>query len=457
MHVCGECGEASAKWQGRCPGCGAWGSLQEEPDPRGGGWGRAGAGAPGRRTGASGTTPDGPLRLGEVEAPAAGRCSTGLVELDRVLGGGLVAGGVVLVGGDPGIGKSTLLLQVADRLSRGGRPSLYVTGEESAYQVRLRAERLGVEAPDLYLLAETALERILAHAEGLAPSVLVVDSIQMVGTSGLPSAPGTVGQVRECAALLVGFAKRTGVPVVLIGHVTKDGSIAGPRVLEHVVDCVLYFEGERYSAYRLLRTVKNRFGPATELGVFRMAPEGLVEVPNPSEVFLTGDGTPRSGAAVAGALEGSRAFLVEVQALVADSAAGSPARRVTGVDPARVAMVLAVLERRVGLALADREVFVNAVGGARLTEPAADLAIAAAVASSHRDRPLPPGVVLVGEVGLGGELRRGDRLEARLVEAARLGFARAVVPRPGSEGLEVKGLALETASGLAEALEALGV
>jgi len=415
-YVCRQCGAQQAKWSGRCPECGEWNTLVEERYVE----------RSTRRTGEYGVSQARPIT--EIEPTDAARLASGIPELDRVLGGGVVLGGTVLVGGDPGIGKSTLLLQAADKFASGGLKVLYVTAEESLLQTKLRARRLGVESPNLLLLAETNIDLVFEEVERTRPEAIVIDSIQMVYSPDLPSAPGSVGQVRDSAARLVQYAKRSGTPLFLIGHVTKGGLIAGPRVLEHLVDTVLYFEGDRHHAFRLLRAVKNRFGSTNELGVFEMTPQGLVEVPNPSRLFLPQDLRPVAGSTIVPCMEGSRAFLVEVQALLATAHYGSAERKVSGVDYVRVCMLLAVLERRAGLQLVGQDVFVNAAGGVRVEEPAADLAIAVAIASSFQEFPVPHDTVLIGEVGLGGEVRAVSQIETRLGEAAKLGFRRALIP-----------------------------
>jgi len=441
IHACSRCGHQSAKWLGRCPECGAWGTFIEE------------AAAPSRA--APARPPAAPRPLAEIAVSAAQRCPTGLGELDRVLGGGLVAGSVVLVGGEPGIGKSTLLLQAASRLAAAGRGVLYVSGEESAAQIRLRGDRLGAESERLLVAAEIDVDAIVESARAVGPDLLVVDSIQAVRCADLGSLPGSVAQVRDSATRFVELAKGAGPAVLLVGHVTKDGSIAGPRTLEHVVDTVLQFEGDRHHAHRILRALKNRFGPADELGVFRMGERGLVEVPNPSEILLGERAAGAPGSAVLAAMEGSRPLLVEIQALIGQRAQGPPRRTALGLDPNRLAMVLAVLQRRAGLALSEREVFVNVTGGLSVAEPASDLAVAAALASSARGRPLPARWVVLGEIGLTGELRAVSRAEARLREAARLGFEAAVLPARGSEDLRLSGIRAHPAEDLEQALRLL--
>ncbi len=429
LFACRECGHAVPRWLGKCPACGEWDTLIEEvarnQTPAGGLRGSRGA------SGSGGSTP---IPLSQITADNSARQPTGVAELDRILGGGLVAGSAVLVGGEPGIGKSTLMLQVAHWLAEkgGGGKILYVTAEESALQLRLRAERLGAVSDRLLVLAENGLDCILHAAEAAEILALIVDSIQMVYCPELSSAPGSVGQVRECAAALIAQAKRRGVPLFLVGHVTKDGAIAGPKVLEHMVDVVLSFEGDRFHATRILRASKNRFGAVNEIGVFEMAAAGLRPVPDPSRLFLSGRQEEASGTVVTAPLEGTRPFLAEVQALVAPALPGSARRRVTGVDPNRAAMLLAVLEKRCGLVVSDQDVFLNVVGGAALSEPGGDLALALAVAASLRERVFPPDTVVLGEVGLGGEVRPVAQLEARLAEAARLGFKRALVPDGGT-------------------------
>lgn len=423
---CQACGFQAGKWYGRCPDCGEFGTVVEERPaaPRGAaGARRAGGSAAGAADG------PGPVRLAEVAVADAARVRTGVGELDRVLGGGVVPGSLVLIGGDPGIGKSTLLLQASQALARTAGPVLYLSGEESAAQVKLRADRLGVDAPELFVLAETRLEAVEGHLAAIRPRVLVVDSIQTVYLGELESAPGSVSQVRECGGRLMALAKGGGLAVFLVGHVTKEGALAGPRVLEHLVDTVLYFEGERHATYRVLRAVKNRFGSTNEIGVFEMSDRGLLEVANPSAVFLAERPRGAPGSVIVAALEGTRPLLLELQALVTPAHFGTPRRTVLGADYNRVCLLLAILEKRAGFPLQSQDVFVNVAGGARCQEPAADLAIALAAASSFAERALAPDVVVLGEVGLTGEVRAIGGLETRLREAAALGFAQAVVPR----------------------------
>ena len=444
-YVCSACGASSPKWEGRCPDCGDWNTLEEA---------RVEAVRPSRAVGYAGESA---RTMAELVAEPDERINTGIGELDRVLGGGLVAGSVTLIGGDPGIGKSTLLLQAAAALP-GDAPALYVTGEESLRQVASRAERLGLAAKELQLLAETSVEGLIGQAGRMKPSVMIVDSIQTVYSEDLQSAPGSVAQLRESAARLVRFAKNTGTAVLLVGHVTKDGAIAGPRVLEHMVDTVLYFESDAASRFRVVRTRKNRFGTANEIGVFAMTGEGLREVRNPSSLFLSGHEEPVSGSIVMVTREGSRPLMVEVQALVDTSHLGNPRRVAAGMDANRLALLLAVLHRHAGVAMYDQDVFINVVGGVRVTETAVDLPVLLAGLSSLRDRPVSRGLVTFGEVGLAGEIRPVPYGEERLREAAKHGFRRAIVPAgnaprqaiPGTEDLQI--IAVRR---LQEALEAL--
>jgi DNA repair protein RadA/Sms len=441
---CTQCGNETARWQGQCPACGAWNSLSEEIRAARSRDAKARPGGP--------HTPASPTRLADVAPGSAERWSTGTRELDFVLGGGVVPGSLILLGGEPGIGKSTMLLQVASRLEGAGHSTLYVSGEESAAQVRLRADRLGNGAAQVLFLGETDLGAILARATDLAPHALVVDSIQTTYTDALDGAPGSVTQVRECAARLQRFAKETGTAVFLVGHVTKGGSVAGPRTLEHIVDTVLYFEGSRSLDHRVLRATKNRFGGVDEIGVFRMTVEGLEVVESPSELFLGERTSGVSGAAVVSTLEGTRPLLVEVQALCTEAAYGAPQRVTTGFDRQRLALLLAVLEKRAGLPLSRHDVFLNAVGGVRLTEPASDAGVVAALASSMLDRAVSPDTLFVGEVGLGGELRTASQLERRLGEAERLGFRTAFVPATARASVDLE---LIRVGSVAELLEAL--
>ncbi|HEX2721685.1 MAG TPA: DNA repair protein RadA, partial [Gemmatimonadaceae bacterium] len=424
VYRCTNCGAEHPRWAGRCDVCGEWNSLVEETAPRAQTSGIKGGAS--RRIGGHRTLGEGgsvaePRKLRDVAGTAEPRWKTGLAEFDFVLGGGIVPGSMVLVGGEPGIGKSTLLLQVAAKLETSGHRTLYISGEESPLQVKLRAERLGDEASDVQILGETLLETIIATAAVTSPSILVVDSIQTVFTADLDGAPGSVGQVRECAARLMRFAKETAITVFVVGHVTREGGIAGPKTLEHIVDTVLYFEGEGMLDHRILRAMKNRFGSVDEIGVFRMTEAGLDPVANPSELFLGDRDNHASGSAVTALLEGSRPVLIEIQGLAAKAGFGTPQRVATGFDGRRLALLLAVLDKRAGLSFAQLDVFLNVVGGVRLQEPAGDLAVAAALASSVYDKPLPRNAVFVGEVGLGGEIRPVSQQERRLVEAAKMG------------------------------------
>jgi DNA repair protein RadA/Sms len=438
VYRCTECGHEHPKWVGRCEACHAWNAVAEEPVVV-----RAPARSAGRR-GQSAAAGPAPARLRDVATHPLERWRTGLPEFDFVLGGGLVPGSMILIGGEPGIGKSTLLLQAAARLETAGRTVLYASGEESPDQIRLRAERLVDEdAGAVHVLGETRLEAILSAAAQVRAEIVVIDSIQTVYTDALESAPGNVGQVRECSGQLMRFAKESGTSVVVVGHVTKGGGIAGPKTLEHIVDTVLYFEGEATLDYRLLRTTKNRFGSVDELGVFSMTEHGLVAVPNPSAVFLAARAEGISGSAVTALMEGTRPVLVEVQALAAKSGYGTPQRVATGLDPKRLAVLLAVLERRAQTSFADLDVFVQVTAGVRLSEPGADLAVAAALISSLYNRPAPRDVLFLGEIGLGGEIRPSGAIERRIAEAARLGFRRVFgSSRSGAQvaGVEMVGL-----------------
>ena len=431
-YSCRECGAVFPKWSGQCGDCGAWNTLEEQAVAA------AGSSGPGKRGNWAGTASGDVVNLAAVRPEdASQRLSSGLSELDRVLGGGLVPGSVVLLGGDPGIGKSTLLLQAQSALGGAGG-SLYVTGEESAAQVAMRARRLGLEPKRLNCLTETSLEVILATAAQHRPAFLVVDSIQTLWSEALQSAPGAVAQVRECAARLVQFAKQSGCAVVLVGHVTKEGALAGPRVLEHMVDAVLYFESDSGSRYRLIRAVKNRFGAANELGVFAMTDRGLKPVSNPSAIFLSGAETPAAGSCVLVTREGTRPLMVEVQALVAPSSLSNPRRVAVGIDPNRLALLLAVMNRHAGIQVGDQDVFVNVAGGIRVAETASDLAIALALQSSLREKPLPKGLVAFGEIGLAGELRPVYNGEERLREAAGQGFTEALLPEGNLTGVKTR-------------------
>ncbi len=432
VYTCRECGASFPKWSGQCPDCKAWNSLEESlPEA-------PAAKGPKGRGNWTGTASADVVTLSDVRSEdASQRLPSGLSELDRVLGGGLVPGSVVLLGGDPGIGKSTLLLQVQDALATASG-SLYVTGEESAAQVAMRARRLGLDPGRLQCLTETSLEVVLATAAERRPAFMVVDSIQTLWTEALQSAPGAVAQVRECAARLVQFAKQTGCAVVLVGHVTKEGALAGPRVLEHMVDAVLYFESDSGSRYRLIRAVKNRFGAANELGVFAMTDRGLKAVSNPSAIFLSGAEAPAPGSCVLVTREGTRPLMVEVQALVAPSSLSNPRRVAVGIDPNRLALLLAVMNRHAGIQIGDQDVFVNVAGGIRISETASDLAIALALKSSLKEKPLPKGLAAFGEIGLAGELRPVYNGEERLREAAGQGFDQAVLPEGNLKGVKTR-------------------
>jgi DNA repair protein RadA/Sms len=441
---CQACGFQTPKWLGRCTECGGWNTLVEEaaaPEERRPAWGAAGGAAR-------------PVRLVDVESEAEPRRRTGLHEFDRVLGGGVVPGSLVLLGGDPGIGKSTLLLQAVEHLAAAG-PVLYVSGEESLRQTKMRAERLGVRAPALHLFAETDAEKVLASAETLTPLALVVDSIQTMYLAELGSAPGTLSQVREVAGRLMAYAKRTGVPTFLIGHVTKDGSIAGPRVLEHMVDTVLYFEGERGHAFRILRAHKNRFGSTDEIGVFEMKGSGLTEVEDPSALFLAERPAGQAGSTVTATISGTRPLLVEVQALVAPTGYGTARRTAIGVDTNRVALLAAVLEKKEDIQLAGCDLFVNVAGGLTLSEPAADLAVCASLVSSLRNIALDSQTLVLGEVGLAGEIRAVAQPEPRLAEAAKRGFTRVVLPAATARRLESRRMEVVGVETLGQALSAL--
>jgi DNA repair protein RadA/Sms len=437
--VCTDCGASALQWFGACPSCGAAGTLTETVADRGG-----------RRLAGDAV----PVALSAIETQEVERTPTGLGELDRVLGGGLVAGQVVLIGGDPGIGKSTLLLQALASLG-GACKTLYVSGEESADQVAMRARRLSLAAGGVELLAEIQLEKITATLDARKPRVAVVDSIQTLWSEMLQSAPGSVAQVRECAAQLARHAKRSGTALFIIGHVTKEGAIAGPRVLEHIVDTVLYFEGDPHSAFRLVRAVKNRFGAVNELGVFAMTDKGLRAVTNPSAFFLSRHGADVAGSCVLATLEGTRPLLVEIQALVDTAHAPNPRRLTVGLEQNRLAMLLAVLHRHAGIATMDQDVFVNAVGGVRIAEPAADLAVSLAVVSSLGNRPIPGKLVVFGEIGLAGEVRAAPRGQDRLKEAAKLGFERAIIPKANQPKGKIAGLEVIAVERVDQAVGAL--
>lgn len=426
-YVCQECGYESAKWMGKCPSCNNWNTLVEEIESTG-------------RTGRPVT--DGgafigqrkPEKITAIESDKEPRITTEMKEFNRVLGGGVVPGSLVLIGGDPGIGKSTLLLQISSQLAEKQLPVLYISGEESAKQTKLRADRLAIKSDLLYVLAETNLYDIANQISELAPSFVVIDSIQTIFREEVSSAPGSVSQVRECTSELMKIAKSNGIPIFIVGHVTKEGSIAGPRLLEHMVDAVLYFEGERHHTFRILRGVKNRFGSTNEMGIFEMKEEGLKEVLNPSEIFLEERSRGAAGSTIVASMEGTRPVLVEIQALISPSSFGNPRRMATGIDHNRVPLLMAVLEKRVGLMLQNQDAYIKVAGGVKLDEPAIDLAIAVSIASSFRDQPTKPDDIFVGEVGLTGEIRRVSRIEQRVQEAAKLGFKRMICPAKNIDG-----------------------
>lgn len=419
IYVCQNCGADSPKWIGKCPACGEWNTYVEEivskKDI-----------SPKINLGGLEITKQKPVLISDVETTEETRINTGSGELNRVLGGGLVPGSLVLIGGEPGIGKSTLVLQVV--LNMKGKRTLYVSGEESVKQLKLRAERLSSNNPDCYIVSETSLEQIFIHIQNIQPDVVIVDSIQTVSTEIVESSPGSVSQVRECASALLKFCKTTSIPVLLIGHINKEGSIAGPKVLEHIVDTVLQFEGDQHYMYRILRSIKNRFGSTSELGIFEMQQSGLREVSNPSELLLTQNHTGLSGVAIASTIEGIRPFLIEVQALVSTAAYGTPQRSCTGFDLRRLNMLLAVLEKRVGFKLGQKDVFLNIAGGLKVNDPAIDLAVISAILSSNVDMAIEKDVCMAGEVGLSGEIRPVNRIEQRILEAEKLGFTKMLVP-----------------------------
>ncbi len=448
IFACQKCGYQAPKWMGRCPDCGEWGSLVEERLDEAS-VSLKGAGGP---LGPHSS----PSPLSDVAVSEEERMKTQVNEFDRVLGGGIVVGSIVLIGGDPGIGKSTLLLQSLDRLALSGLPILYVTGEESPRQVKMRAERLGAKSPGLYILTETSLERIVEAVGKMNPKVLAIDSIQTIFSESLTSAPGSLSQVREVAGRLMYLSKATGIATLLVGHVTKEGAIAGPKALEHIVDAVLYFEGDKGHAYRILRSVKNRFGSVSEIGVFEMREDGLCEVENPSELFLSERPTNSSGSVIVSSVEGTRPLLVELQALVSPSSFGFPKRTSIGVDYNRVSLLVAVLEKKVGIHLADRDVYINVAGGITIDEPAVDLGIVTAVASSALDKPVDPHTLVMGEVGLAGEVRAVRHAEVRIKEGARLGFARCLLPEGNQKKMKpLKGMELIGVSTISKALDSI--
>ncbi|AMR48940.1 DNA repair protein; 6-O-methylguanine-DNA methyltransferase [Bacillus velezensis UCMB5036] len=444
--ICHSCGYESAKWMGKCPGCGAWNTMVEETIKK----------APANRRAAfshSVQTVQKPSPITSIETSEEPRVQTKLEEFNRVLGGGVVKGSLVLIGGDPGIGKSTLLLQVSAQLADTAGSVLYISGEESVKQTKLRADRLGINSQMLHVLSETDMEYISSAIQEMKPAFVVVDSIQTVYQSDITSAPGSVSQVRECTAELMKIAKTNGIPIFIVGHVTKEGSIAGPRLLEHMVDTVLYFEGERHHTFRILRAVKNRFGSTNEMGIFEMREEGLTEVLNPSEIFLEERSAGASGSSIVASMEGTRPILVEIQALISPTSFGNPRRMATGIDHNRVSLIMAVLEKRVGLLLQNQDAYLKVAGGVKLDEPAIDLAVAVSIASSFRDTPPNPADCFIGEVGLTGEVRRVSRIEQRVKEAAKLGFKRMIIPEANTDGWAIpKGIEVVGVANVAEAL-----
>lgn len=442
VYVCSECGWKTSRWVGRCSGCEEWDSMTEEK----------------YESRYTHTLPEydieNPTCISGVKTASKLRTNTNIEEFDRILGGGIVAGSAVLVGGTPGIGKSTLLLQICQKFSEQGCVSLYVTGEESTAQIKLRADRLNVSSKNIFLVAENNLDVTLEHIRKISPKLVIIDSVQAMFKPILESSPGTVSQVRQCANELIQASKKTESSVFLVGHVTKQGVIAGPKVLEHLVDTVLYFEGEKFMSFRILRAVKNRFGPTNEIGIFEMRNSGLREVSDPSEIFLSRTQNLISGSSIISCIEGTRALLVEVQALVTKSSFGTPERKVSGADYNRVAMIIAVLEKRTGLLLGGHDIFVNVVGGVKIDEPAADLGIAIAIASSFKDVAISGDTIIIGELGLGGEIRGASQFESRLKEAERLGFKNAIVPKDNSSDTSgIKSLKITEVSSLAEAID----
>ncbi|WP_409303701.1 DNA repair protein RadA [Peribacillus sp. SCS-155] len=452
--ICQSCGYESAKWMGKCPGCGEWNQMVEEVEivkP-------ARRGAFTHSDASSGGTSRKATPITAIETSQEPRIYTDLAELNRALGGGIVQGSLVLIGGDPGIGKSTLLLQVSAQLAQKQKKVLYISGEESVKQTKLRADRLGATSENLFVYSETDMDYIEQAISAMQPDLVIIDSIQTVYQSEVTSAPGSVSQVRECTAALMRIAKTNGIAIFIVGHVTKEGSIAGPRLLEHMVDTVLYFEGERHHTYRIVRAVKNRFGSTNEMGIFEMKEGGLEEVANPSEIFLEERSNGASGSTVVASMEGTRPVLVEIQALISPTSFGNPRRMATGIDHNRVSLLMAVLEKRVGLLLQNQDAYLKVAGGVKLDEPAIDLAIAVSIASSFRDKPTKPSDCIIGEIGLTGEVRRVSRIEQRVQEAAKLGFERLVIPANNIGGWTVpKGIEIVGVSTVAEALQyALG-
>lgn len=424
--VCQECGYESAKWMGKCPSCQQWNTMVEEMIVK----------SSPKHTGIGSNQNQKPEKITEIKTKDEHRMKTAMPEFDRVLGGGIVAGSLVLIGGDPGIGKSTLLLQVSNQLAEKEHPVLYISGEESTRQTKLRADRLDVKSDLLYVLSETNLSLITTQIEKLDPAFVVIDSIQTIYRDEVTSAPGSVTQVRECTSELMRIAKTKHIPIFIVGHVTKEGTIAGPRMLEHMVDAVLYFEGERHHSFRILRSVKNRFGSTNEMGIFEMKEEGLIEVMNPSQIFLEERSQGAAGSTVVASMEGTRPVLVEIQSLISPTSFGTARRMATGVDHNRVPLLMAVLEKRVGLMMQNQDAYVKVAGGVKLDEPAIDLAVSVSIASSYKDEPCRSHDVLIGEVGLTGEIRRVSRIEQRVQEAAKLGFKRAIIPMRNVEELK---------------------
>lgn len=453
--ICQSCGYESAKWMGKCPGCGDWNKMVEEVEIVG----PARRGAFAHTEKATGTMErQKAAPITSIETSQEPRISTDLAELDRALGGGIVQGSLVLIGGDPGIGKSTLLLQVSSQLARKQKKVLYISGEESVKQTKLRADRLGAASDDLYVYSETDMDYIEQAIREVSPDLVIIDSIQTVYQAEVTSAPGSVSQVRECTSSLMRIAKTNGIAIFIVGHVTKEGSIAGPRLLEHMVDTVLYFEGERHHTYRIVRAVKNRFGSTNEMGIFEMKENGLEEVENPSEIFLEERSQGASGSTVVASMEGTRPVLVEIQALISPTSFGNPRRMATGTDHSRVSLLMAVLEKRVGLLLQNQDAYLKVAGGVKLDEPAIDLAIAVSIASSFRDHPTKQSDCIIGEVGLTGEVRRVSRIEQRVGEASKLGFERIIIPSNNIGGWAApKGIEIVGVSTVTEALHyALG-
>ncbi|MEW6025972.1 MAG: DNA repair protein RadA [Planctomycetota bacterium] len=442
-YICQKCGAASPKWLGRCPECGEWGTIVEELV------------APESTTPRQSLGQEKPVSINDIKVITSSRLTSDIREFDRILGGGIVVGSATLIGGDPGIGKSTILLQVCNKLAQGGIKVLYVSAEESVYQTKIRAERLNITSDNLWIVSETNIALIAGYIEEYKPNLVVIDSIQMVYKPEIPNSPGTITQVRESAMDLVYLCKRSHICLFLIGHITKEGSLAGPKTLEHLVDTVLYFEGDRFQSFRILRAVKNRFGSTNEIGIFEMKEDGLSEVANPSELFISQSHQDVAGTVAISTLIGSRPFLVEVQALTSRSYYAAPTRRVSGVDFNRTVMILAVLERRLGLTMGSQDVYVNVVGGVKIDEPAADLGIALAIYSSYKNKSIPTGIAFIGEVGLTGEIRPVNQIETRIQEASRLGFKKIVIPKGNAKNLKAKNIEVITPSYLSEIVKEL--